>query len=341
MESKASYLLVGSFVLVAIAALFGFVLWMAGDRDGDEAAYYDIYFEESVAGLALGGDVRYRGIRIGTVTDIRVPPDDPSRVLVRVEVDKTTAIRQGDRASLQLQGITGVSFVNIEGANAQDPLLAVQANQEYARIPAETSQIGAVLAGAPALLANGNELLSRLNTLVDSENQQRFDTILSDLQVLSGAMASLSTTVDDRFANLADQASTTMQDVSAASNRIERLLSAFTSDSDDDSFSFGMSGLTESLSSAAKSFDHVPTLIQGLGNAGESISVAAEQVRLMMADNRQSLSEFITDGLPEFYRFITEARQLVSGLTRITDQLEKDGAGFLFRGSERGYEVER
>ncbi len=106
METRASHLLIGGFVLLFVVGLFGFAIWLARIEIDREFAYYDIYFTGSVAGLGVGGDVRYRGIKVGTVVDITINPDDPSRVGVTAQIGSDTPIREGDRASLQLSDIS-------------------------------------------------------------------------------------------------------------------------------------------------------------------------------------------------------------------------------------------
>ena len=78
METRANHLAVGIFVLAVVAGLFGFVLWLgrsAGERD---VARYAILFEGSVSGLATSSTVRYRGVPVGRVEDIRIDPDRKS-----------------------------------------------------------------------------------------------------------------------------------------------------------------------------------------------------------------------------------------------------------------------
>ena len=62
METKASYLIVGTFSLVLLIGLVSAVLWLAGVELDEEFAYYDMYFEGSVTGLKVGNPVRYRNI---------------------------------------------------------------------------------------------------------------------------------------------------------------------------------------------------------------------------------------------------------------------------------------
>ena len=72
MEREANYTAVGAFVLL-IATLGGFfVYWYAGSGDAREYKRYEIYFEGSVSGLIRGSTVRYLGVDVGRVIDIRI-----------------------------------------------------------------------------------------------------------------------------------------------------------------------------------------------------------------------------------------------------------------------------
>ena len=85
METKANYILIGAFTLIGILIGFGFVLWLAKVEVDRQYAYYDILFD-NVSGLSEAGDVRYNGLPVGQVVELRLAPQDPSKVLVRIEV---------------------------------------------------------------------------------------------------------------------------------------------------------------------------------------------------------------------------------------------------------------
>ena len=68
METRASHVVIGAFILVIVAGAFGFVLWLAKIEIDQQYAYYRVTFEEAVSGLSIGGDVRYNGIPVGVVT---------------------------------------------------------------------------------------------------------------------------------------------------------------------------------------------------------------------------------------------------------------------------------
>ena len=74
METRSNHLLVGSIVLGLLAALVAFAMWIAG-LSGSNAKEYDIFFRQSVDGLAKGGSVSFSGVHRG-----RSPPLSSGRM---------------------------------------------------------------------------------------------------------------------------------------------------------------------------------------------------------------------------------------------------------------------
>ena len=87
METRASYLLVGSFVLLFFLGLVGFAVWLSKAQFDAEVTRYDIFFTGSVTGLSDGSPVRYSGVRVGEVVYIGLDRDNPSRARAMVEVE--------------------------------------------------------------------------------------------------------------------------------------------------------------------------------------------------------------------------------------------------------------
>jgi len=415
-ENRASYILVGSLVIAAVVALFAFVLWIARANPSDDRAVYDIHFEESVSGLGLGGEVRYRGIRIGQVVDVGIKADDPGLVAVRIEVDNEPVLREGDVAELSIQGITGLSFVNISGALAGAQPLSLGSGDSVPVLKSKPSQIDQLMQGAPALLASANTVADRLANLLGEDNQRQISTILADLQVLSSSLAVVGPRVESIALNIQDlttELSKTSASVTAASARFDELasgadsslknLDALLSDareladragavvneagstmqaatttlrsantsiasvsdravslmenadttlsSVNDTFGSvsaafdsgsGNEGvvaeLKSTVSSASKAFEEIPDLVVELRQAATAFSTMAERATAIVDENGESVRGFMGDGLNEFYRFLSEARSLVQGLTRLSDRLEREGARFLIpNDKEDGY----
>lgn len=334
METRASHLLIGSFVIVAVFALFAFVIWLARVDIDRDVGHYDIYFEKSVSGLGIGGDVRYRGLKVGSVISIRIDPDDPTRARVRVEIDSRTPIREGDRASLQLQGITGVSFVDIEGATADSPPLTPPAPGEVPVIPSEPSQIARLVQGAPELISRATVLVDQVTELFN-DNQLLVVGVLSDLRTLTSTLASrresLEHIVDNLDRSSADMA-TTMTSLNQLAGRADNIL-----DETQGAFSDlrGLMGNTDAMVE-----QDLRPLIADIRNTAQSLNTLAGDASEIMDENKDALREFALEGLNEFTRFVAETRLLVASLTRVLDRFESDGARVFFKDRETDFNPE-
>src|SRR5471030_586048 len=130
METRAHYVAVGAFVIVILIGVFISVIWLVGGQYQREGAIYDIYFRGSVSGLGDGAAVRYKGVPVGRVMNIRLDPENVERIRVRVEIDTSTPIKEDAVAELEAQGITGLVFVQITGSNSS-PVLQTREDKRY------------------------------------------------------------------------------------------------------------------------------------------------------------------------------------------------------------------
>jgi phospholipid/cholesterol/gamma-HCH transport system substrate-binding protein len=115
METRAPFVLIGAFVLAAIAAVFGFVYWLNNSGGLGPRASYHVQFEGSVPGLLVGAAVLFNGIRVGEVTGLGLAPDDPRRVNATISVASAPPVRPDTRVGLEFQGLTGVPVIALEG----------------------------------------------------------------------------------------------------------------------------------------------------------------------------------------------------------------------------------
>jgi phospholipid/cholesterol/gamma-HCH transport system substrate-binding protein len=115
METRAPFVIVGAFVLVAIAAVFGFVYWLQNTGGLGPRTSYHIQFEGSVPGLLVGAAVLFNGIRVGEVSDLGLAPGKPRGVNATISVASTTPVRADTKVGLEFQGLTGVPVITLEG----------------------------------------------------------------------------------------------------------------------------------------------------------------------------------------------------------------------------------
>src|SRR6201993_651825 len=115
METRAPYVLIGTFVLAAIVAVFGFVYWLNNTGGIGPRTSYHVQFQGPVPGLLVGAGVLFNGIRVGEVTELGLAQDNPRFVNATISVASATPVRADSRVGLDFQGLTGVAVVALEG----------------------------------------------------------------------------------------------------------------------------------------------------------------------------------------------------------------------------------
>src|ERR1700722_13452106 len=114
MDRDANFFAVGAFVLLVSAMALSFVLWYTNQQDKRIYLRYEIYFPGTVSGLTPGSPVRYLGVAGGKVARTMIDPQQRNRVLVVVDIEAPAPIDGRIRASLSLQGITGLLYIDLK-----------------------------------------------------------------------------------------------------------------------------------------------------------------------------------------------------------------------------------
>ena len=115
METRAPFIVVGAFLLAAIAAVFGFVYWLNNAGGIGKRESYQVIFNGPVPGLLVGAAVLFNGIRVGEVTSLSLVADRPHDVHATIAVTEGTPVRADTKVGLDFQGLTGVPVVALEG----------------------------------------------------------------------------------------------------------------------------------------------------------------------------------------------------------------------------------
>lgn len=188
METRANYILIGAFTLAGVLGIVALFLWFARVELDRQFSYYDVRFT-SVSGLSDASDVRFSGLPVGQVVDVRLAPDRDGTILVRVEVAADTPVRADSIATIEAQGVTGVSFVQIGPGTKETPLLEPTDAIPVPEITAGRSVIQTLSEDAPQLVNETLVVVEELGALL-GDNQDRFDRILTNVEDASATFAS-------------------------------------------------------------------------------------------------------------------------------------------------------
>ena len=341
METRASYLLVGIFVISLMAGLVVFVIWLAKFQFEAEFARYDIYFKDSVTGLNLGSPVRYSGVRVGEVIDVSLRPDRPDQVQITIEVDQKTPVRSDTVATLEIEGLTGGLYVLLIGQAPDAPPLEAAPGQRHPVIASQSSTLQQVLEGAPELVQKIDLLLVRANDLLNAKNRSNLSSTLANI---SDFTTTLSEHGDDIGALLQD-ASATMANVRSATENFKEFATNLENSTDRlveraDTTLVSIDAMAQQITtSVGDSATDARALIADLKGTAKNLSAVSLEVQAMIAENREPIRDFTATGLSEFTGLLLEMQNLVMALNRVTTELQRDPARFLFGDRQQGYEV--
>ncbi|EAH8151411.1 TPA: MlaD family protein [Campylobacter lari] len=124
MENRANYILIGIFVFILFFISLFFVVWYGNLKDEKTFKYYEIFMEESVAGLSVKAPVKFLGVDVGSVENISIDSSSNQlRVKILVKLDSNLVVKTDTYASLQIQGITGFKFIQLAGGSDEASVL--------------------------------------------------------------------------------------------------------------------------------------------------------------------------------------------------------------------------
>jgi phospholipid/cholesterol/gamma-HCH transport system substrate-binding protein len=211
METKANYVLIGAFVLLAAAAVALFTLWIAGTPLNRSYSDYDVVFEGPVNGLTEGGEVRFNGIKVGEVQRLSLDRDNPNNVIARIRVDAQTPVRVDSIAQLNFLGITGITFIQILAGDPHKALLKPVDFQPPPIIHTSRTALDELFQGGQDLLTVAGEVIKKLNNALSPENVQHVSAILANVDRATAKFAA-----DDGVIDRASKALRSIDQAAAA-----------------------------------------------------------------------------------------------------------------------------
>ncbi|HKI21779.1 MAG TPA: MlaD family protein [Isosphaeraceae bacterium] len=309
METRASHIAVGAFVMLLLLGGFGFVIWVSKFSERTAMASHFVRFSGSVQGLNAGSSVLFGGIPIGHVTTINVDPKDSSLARVDMTVNADAPIRTDSIATLELQGITGGVLVEISRGSARSDRA-----KDGSEIASGSTALERLLTGAPELISKGNLLLDRATMFLSSENAAAIGRIFMNVDKLTSSLVANS-----------DKIATTLNQVSAAAVQITEA-----------STEFGKLA-TDLRAATGKLTGEASGAVHDIHTLATHFSSTADSLDKMIDENRQPIHDFTGTGLCELSQMITEVRILAQTVNRISIEFERDPARFFFGDRQKGF----
>ncbi|MDR2186437.1 MAG: MlaD family protein [Azonexus sp.] len=185
MENQSHALVAGIFALLLLAAALFAVGWLGGDKE--EVDTYIVVTDQNVNGLNEQAAVRYRGISVGRVSNIRIDSGGSNNILIAIAIDRQIRLTQGTVAKLNYQGVTGLAYISLmESGSTNQPLLPDNEKPPHiALIPSLLDELGD---SGQAALDQARQLMTDLDAAFNAENRAHLTATLSNLAAVSADM---------------------------------------------------------------------------------------------------------------------------------------------------------
>ena len=310
MEREANYVAVGAFILLVVAMAVGFVLWYTDANDQRDYDLYQIYFTGSVSGLDRGSPVRYLGVDVGRVRRLSIDRHDASRILAVVEIDREAPISSATRASLGLQGVTGLLYVDLKEVPNINKAVPLAMGERYPVIESIASNFDVFLSSLPELMGRANEILARVSRVFSDENLQG----LSDtVKALRGATAGLPQT-SQNITKLVDEMRGTVQEINGAAQTLR--------------------GISEDARPEVK------VALERLTATANNLAEASQRMDRFTQKSEKQLGSFSEQGLFELERLVRETRSAAREFRDLSRSLRENPSQILYEPPPSGVEIQ-
>jgi phospholipid/cholesterol/gamma-HCH transport system substrate-binding protein len=299
-ETRSNYVMVGAVTVALLAGTLLFIVWLAG-LSNKATKCYDIYFAQGVGGLNKGSNVSFSGVPVGQVQKISLLPNRPEFVWVRVEVDDQTPVLQGTSAQIHGVGFTGVSEIQLTGAERGHPPIEQSGPQGCPVIPATSGGISALLNSAPELIDRIQRLTERLTELLSDQNQNSISDILENIDVTTKQLRAHAPELGETIAEIkiaSHNAGLAANNVAALTDNTNRLVN-----------------------------EQGRPAIDNLNKTIVAARQAADNLNAMITDARPGVQNFTKSTLPEANKLVHDLRSLSNSLEQVSNRVNQQGIG--------------
>ena len=299
MITKSQKIRLGIFVFVAVALLLILLSLVIGSKFLEKRdIYYIAYKDVSVSGLDIGSAVKYHGIRVGRIEELKVDTEDITRIIVKISVKEKTPIKSDVKAVISAVGITGLKLIELVGGTTEAETL--KPNSFIESGPSVFEEI----TGKAEIISEKLEIvLNNLAEITKEANQRKVEKILTNINIL---LSENREPITNTLSNLDSISFYAIQFTKSASEAVEKLNTILHSEELQN-----LLANSEEFSSKLAKVD-ISTTIEELNNAIKQANDAFLHIDRTVLKSRSDILETLeilketVDYLNEFSRDISE-----------------------------------
>lgn len=201
MESKANYTIVGVVVLILTAALLSAILWLSVGFNQKTYSSYVVYLHEAASGLSDDAAVKFNGVQVGYVKQIKLNKNDPRQVEIILNIETGTPITTSTSATLISQGITGVTYVGLAATSPDLTPLKPMPGEPYPVIPAKPSLFNQLDSILKEVSVNVNKVSKQTQRIFNEENALYIKKTLANIEKITSVIAGDDSNINNTLKN--------------------------------------------------------------------------------------------------------------------------------------------
>jgi len=325
METRANYVIVGIFTLVAILSAFAFVYWTAAIGERGATAVLRVRIPGSASGLGRGSFVLFNGVKVGDVKRVYIDVDNPTVAIADTEIDRMTPITKSTQADIGLAGLTGQANFELKGADPKEVKLLDQAEKEgkVAEIIANPSAVTNLLQTAQNIFTRADKVLAELEGFTKDVRGPLTQTV-KNVETFSDALAKNSDGIDkflSAVSSLSDQLKAVSGRLDTTLKAAEGLLNSVDKDQIK-SIVANVDTVTANLKETSKQFD---TVINNVNTAVGSVNDFAKQTQGTLAKVNGVLDGIdpadVRTALANIQKASESADKAAADIAKVTDKI--------------------
>lgn len=306
MENRLSYILVGAFIFVLLIGGVFSILWLGHYSDKGTFKFYKIATKESVSGLNEKAPVKLQGVQIGDVRSISINPYNAEEVLVTIRVQDDAPIKQDTYAVIEAQGITGLSFIQLQGGTNEAKALKTSTKwEEYGIIYSRPSTFSRLDKTITSLSTKAEMIFERAESVMSEKNVKNLEIII------------------ENSAKIAESTNKTLANIEAHNKEINQLLQEATN------AAVGIKNMSYALTSAIDN-----TGIDTMNNIKE----AAQSVKTVMNALNQKVDKgsfdvdiLVKENLMPLQKTLQDLQMLSNETKDLVSNLKDSPSDLLFK----------
>jgi phospholipid/cholesterol/gamma-HCH transport system substrate-binding protein len=169
------FLVISSIILLIIVGYF-----TAQEFFRKQDTYYVAYEGISVGGLEIGSPVKYLGIKVGSIQDITIDPEDVNKVIVELALKPGTPIKEDAVADITTVGITGLKTIEIRGGSNEAKSL-----EPDSYINAGSSITEEITGKAEIIAEKIEKVINNLQLFTEPDNLNKFTSLAESISALA------------------------------------------------------------------------------------------------------------------------------------------------------------